>query len=479
MFLSTTQTASNTASARVCIYNVSATAGAATLYLDDISYGPQTAPIGAVVTDWVAYTPTFTGYGTPTAVTFYSRRVGDSLQVHGTFTSGTSTSVQNYIGLGFNGASGNVVVDTSKIAPNAKVGDAGGSAATSTLFRFAILAPGSNLSSVQMSVQTSSQSITVASQNASTLAASGQTFQVDFMVPIVGWGGTVSLSSDSDTRVIDFYGSSTATTGFSATSLLIPYVASLDTASGWNSGTQTYTIQVTGTYGIVMETPVIPAGAANIICTIYQNGTAVKSTYLATSAANQDITSTCNYVGNFKAGDTVQAKIASSSGTVALAGSTVGVQASLSISRRSGPAVVQAVESVNARYVSSTSSVSSSYSTAVFSSKDYDSHGAYNQTNGVYTVPISGKYLITSKLLITATTTHQPSMQITKNGTGVSQNYGPIGYSAGAGYDTAVSDQLNLLAGDQIAIQSLDSGTSPSLGCTATRCVFSIQRIGN
>jgi hypothetical protein len=45
-----------------------------------------------VVTAWQSYTPTFDGFGTPTAVSALWRRIGDSIEVSCNFTSGTPTS---------------------------------------------------------------------------------------------------------------------------------------------------------------------------------------------------------------------------------------------------------------------------------------------------------------------------------------------------------------------------------------------------
>jgi hypothetical protein len=74
--------------------------------------GIAAAPI---LTSWVAYTPTFTGFGTPTAVSFSSRRLGDTLHVKGKFTSGTSTATEARVTLGFNGVNANVTSDAAKV----------------------------------------------------------------------------------------------------------------------------------------------------------------------------------------------------------------------------------------------------------------------------------------------------------------------------------------------------------------------------
>jgi hypothetical protein len=65
-----------------------------------------------VITPWVAYTPTFTGFGTATSVAFRSRRVGGNLEIIGRFAAGTSTATEARITLGFNGTDGGLAVSS-------------------------------------------------------------------------------------------------------------------------------------------------------------------------------------------------------------------------------------------------------------------------------------------------------------------------------------------------------------------------------
>jgi hypothetical protein len=64
--------------------------------------------VAETVTPWVAYTPTFTGFGTVSGISFFSRRVGGSLEIEGKFTSGTSTGTEARVTLGYNGTDSNV-----------------------------------------------------------------------------------------------------------------------------------------------------------------------------------------------------------------------------------------------------------------------------------------------------------------------------------------------------------------------------------
>ena len=139
------------------------------------------------LTNWVAYTPTFTGFGTPTSITFYSRRVGDTLEVKGKFTSGTVTGVPSVITIGFNGVDQAVTVDTTKVPTTSVVGVATVAGQSTTVFGWYILSPATSIASVIMSTQTSTINATTANTNVNAMVANTQLCQVSFSVPIVGW----------------------------------------------------------------------------------------------------------------------------------------------------------------------------------------------------------------------------------------------------------------------------------------------------
>jgi hypothetical protein len=66
------------------------------------------APVATTITAPTAWTPTFTGFGTVSAVSARSWRVGSELFFEIVFTSGTATATEARISLGFNGTDGNV-----------------------------------------------------------------------------------------------------------------------------------------------------------------------------------------------------------------------------------------------------------------------------------------------------------------------------------------------------------------------------------
>ena len=69
----------------------------------------------SIITDWVAYTPTFTGFGTVSNIQIWSRRVGDTLHIRGRFQTGTPTAVEAQMTLGYAGTNSNVTSSSTKI----------------------------------------------------------------------------------------------------------------------------------------------------------------------------------------------------------------------------------------------------------------------------------------------------------------------------------------------------------------------------
>jgi hypothetical protein len=66
-------------------------------------------------TPWVAYTPTFTGFGVVTGISMFSRQNGENIEIMGRFTVGTPTAVEARMSLGFNGTDSNIVSDATLV----------------------------------------------------------------------------------------------------------------------------------------------------------------------------------------------------------------------------------------------------------------------------------------------------------------------------------------------------------------------------
>lgn len=484
--LATFQTTFTGTKYQLALVNNTASSGAFSLYVDDFSVGPQTQSMGPAVGDWVQYTPTFTGFGTPSNVAFYSRRVGDSLEIRGNFTSGTATAVTAQITLGYNGVNGGVT-SSSAIAANTMVGKAAVSASSTTYFSESVLAqPSSGV--INIGVQTStSNELTAANGN----VVSGGTGNISIFakVPIQGWSSNTVQSQDTDTRVVAATLQNSSTTINSTSQTNISWTsATVDTHSGFN-GTTTYTAPVSGQYDISWTgSIVIPAGAgsatATFIISINGSGACQTNSFVNSNVGSGNASPfAIRCIRTLKAGDTV---IASAATNNAIANTTLSTPI-MSIQRLSGPAVVQASESVGAHYsgnpsFSPTLAVGTE-SAIILPTKNLDSHNAYNTSTGVYVVPVSGTYSMECLSLFTGSFPSQGNIatRLKVNGTAIqTRSSTESGGSAGQMSSAASLPSYPLKAGDSITCTIQSSGyTTLSASSGATLHMFSIARVGN
>lgn len=136
------------------------------------------------VTPWVAYTPTFTGVGLATNVEFFSRRVGDTLEVEGKFTCGTTTGVEMRVSLGFNGVDSNVVISGTKVPSGNSVSGVMTLSVSGNLFNMVLKEP--SVGYMTFGAQSSSFA-GLTKMNGNTHLASGYVCSISAKFPIQGW----------------------------------------------------------------------------------------------------------------------------------------------------------------------------------------------------------------------------------------------------------------------------------------------------
>ena len=135
------------------------------------------------VTPWVAYTPTFTGFGTVTGISVWSRRVGDNLEIRGFFTSGTATAVQAQISLGYNGTNANVTSSNTLLAAQNIIGGMGVGAATGASILIQVQP---NVGYITYGLQSGSAQ-GLSAQNGNVLFSAGVNASFFCSVPIATW----------------------------------------------------------------------------------------------------------------------------------------------------------------------------------------------------------------------------------------------------------------------------------------------------
>jgi hypothetical protein len=136
---------------------------------------------------WTPYTPTFgAGLGTPSGVTFYHKRIGDTLYVTGAFTGGTVAASYASVSL----PSG-LAIDPAKIAPATTLGSTDRSVGRYTtnvanVSGALVVATNSSTTNVYFA-DTQNIAGSLTARFGSTIMASGTYTNVNFSVPIAGW----------------------------------------------------------------------------------------------------------------------------------------------------------------------------------------------------------------------------------------------------------------------------------------------------
>lgn len=487
------QTSAASTSYRLCIHVGVSTNSANTIKFDNFNVGPTYQSYGAVQTDPVAYTPTFTGLGTVTNVAVTSWRKGAFLEGYAKFTTGTCTAVQAQMTLGYNGVNGGVTISSSAgLASGTNIAGYGtyGSVNGSNLIP---LATPANAYLTFGIAATGGAGLT--SANGSTAFVNTTDHAFFFRVPVAGWSSNVQVSSDADTRVVAFRRTNTAgTTLTKSAANTIPFAtADYDTHGAW--ATDTYTVAVPGQY-VVKSGLTIAAGATwgsgdAIVMSVLKNGSTHTAgqqfVFFGTQAAavSSSVTATVNAV----AGDTIKINCQP---TKAAAGNvTLDTSAGynwVTIEKVSGPAQIAASEKVRVKYINTAgTSITSSSATVPFATKIYDSHGAFNvATANTFVAPRADTYRVTAKLTLQAVSnsTAQQFQLYTLVTSGpealtAQKQYLDIRWGEGVSHSRMVSGtttyQLN--QGDTIAIQA-DNANTIGLDTTAYLNVITIESQG-
>jgi hypothetical protein len=424
----TFQTNINSSNYRLIFHIATATSAAFTLKLDSIKIGVQNRPQGPPVTDSLPYSPTNTNFGPLTSVAMNYRRVGDSVEIQGTFQMGTPTAAPASISI----PSGLAALITN--AQEAVVGRWSTNNGNGNTVKTGPLLIGNGGTSLFFSYDDQVSTISAQThQNASSLGTSTNVIYINARVPIIGWSSNLTMSDSSSSRVVSF-SSSTGVQSITA-GVDIPFTTSTDNSGSWN-GTQ-FRVPVPGDYSVsgnignsVTSTP-----------SVFLNGTQYLGNYWSTAPAGQQ-SSGATLITDAKAGDLISLRT-NVSGNL-----TNGV---FFVNRLSGPSQIAASDPVYARYSQVASIAALPNSPFGFRDKISDSHSAYTPSTGIYRVPANGFYLINARLY----TASSQYLTIVVNTSPVAQ-----GDHSDSTTPATISDGIYLMAGDLVSINSIVSGTT-------------------
>jgi hypothetical protein len=134
---------------------------------------------------------------------------------------------------------------------------------------------------------------------------------------------------------------------------------------------------------------------------------------------------------------------------------------------------------VAARYTSSTTALSATYTTVVFPTRDYDTHNAYNPSTGVFTAPVAGYYRATTAMRTASAAWAANNgffFNWRKNGTSIKQNFNYAATTATFQLGAQGACEVFLNAGDTLDLRAVTS-VSVSASGDATENVFEISLV--
>lgn len=453
---------------RIAILTAQTAATAYTINFDDFVLSPQTAPIGFAGTDWISSACTST-WVTNTTTTCKYKKLGDTAII--SFNVALS-GAPNAANLAFSMPTG-LAIDLTKFTGNATSfaldGVINANRGTTGIGLVPLYQGGATpiLAAYGQAVPANTQG-TVNATTPQTWV-SGDNITITITVPIVGWSSNVQMSSDTDTRVISFSGiqvSQVVTGGVTD----IAFTTVNDRSGSWN-GTQ-FKVPIAGDY-VACGSGII--AAANPALYVFLNGSPYNgNSYWSVCTSTAGVSSGSTLITGLKSGDLISLR-ANNNTTV--------TGANLGIFRLSGPSVIAATESVNARYFGiPTGTIASAFAgstSAAFPTKSYDSHNAW-ASGTTYTAPVSGKYGFKGQIVVTATyaLNNYLTVCLAVNGAEVSEQTIFSGGAQGALYCPFV-DEYNLNAGDVVTFRVICNGTTPTFAGGPLPNHMAIARIGN
>ena len=468
------QTSANSTNYRLIFHVATTNALAWTLKVDNVTTGPAAQVNGAPVTAWQS-TP-FTGtWSTNTTYSGVTRRVGDSLEADVLLNlSGAPDAVQLKINMpaGLN-------IDSTKLgqgtfAQRPQYGFSTMVVGASPV-QYATFATGDSTSTIFVSylVGNSAAIYGGVTNTAPVPFVNGNYVNVRFMVPIVGWGSTVQLSQDADVRVTAMVASGTPANVAANQPIIFP-VTNQDTHGGYSVSTGKYTVSSPGYYRV-------SAYVSSATTTAGQIYAAVNNVQYGGNIAANLVNGAVGYLS----GSTVV--FATSGQTIDIrpnqALSTLGNGSQFSLEKVTGPATIAASETVAfSANDSAGQSINVAATNYIFPTKSYDTHGGYNASTGVYTVPTPGKY--TFKVNMTTTgvvfsANQNLSVQILKNGVVVASGFAFGNGGTAHNYGTMFSHDVQCLSGDLINVQVSSTVASISASGAPYFIYFDGIREGN
>jgi hypothetical protein len=456
------------------------------LNFDNVQVSPKSIVYGSPITDWISYTPTFAGLGTVTNIDFYYRRVGDTLEIYGSGTTGTVTATTASISL----PSGLVTsANINSTSPRGSFYLSGSTADAVDAYRLNIIASPSD-TTVGIGERTSSASNEVLKRAGNSIAGNSLNFNILFSVPIQGWSANAAMSEDLGNRTIFARMRSTAAQLVNSAAELVTFQAvDFDTVGMANISTERFTIPETGVY-------IIGASGSVTTFTNFDDGEEATIEVRINGANNTDsfahypFSTDGGQSFNFATqpyylnkGDYVELWVNNIASDPTTETFELGTGTVFSITKIASPQTIFETETVAASYTSNFGqSIPTSKTTMLYEDKILDTHNAYDIATGEYTVPVTGIYEAFHRYGTAAYTPASAgtlrAIYIEVDGTEVSQLVLRAGNTASTtdGIEVFMNPRL-LTKGQVVTFRAIHGQTLVTMNTEPQRNGFGIKRV--
>lgn len=385
-FVANFQTSATGTTYNLILHQATTSASAYTFKADNLQVKPSQYVYGTPITDWVAYTPTYTGFGTTSNNDSYWRRVGDSIELSIKYTVGTSTATEARVSLPSGLTFGKFGTGKYHLAGRATRDNTGSSFSRD----FGLFAVNGNSYLTFSIIDSSGTASGEAAQNGSSISVSGDDFVLrTHSIPIQGWSSSVQMSDSYDGRQIAFSAYLNSTTTFNNTTIIYD-VKTFDKTASYSTSTGIFTAPKAG---LVLAVAQGFSTTTAVGLFLKKNGSNVARSY-QTSTANDDYAHIIKAV-EVNAGDTLRVD---TDGNYSIYGGSIDNY--FEVYYLDNSQTISATEVVAARYTTAAGQSipnSSTFTVIDFGTKDYDTHNAV--TTGAswkFTAPIAGLYKVCS-----------------------------------------------------------------------------------
>lgn len=430
-FEATFQTSATGASYRLIAHVASTSALAFELKVDNITVSPSNYVYGSPITDMQPWPITPTGSWTGGNATYtgkYSRngdRMSGQLDIELTGAPTGTTLTLNMLPF---------VIDTAKLvqSSNLVIGDIAYRSAGNYYHGKVLATSSTTLRCIQLTSPTTSAvvmgtDITATSPGTFT---TGDFVRITFRdVPIVGWSSSVQMSDSYDSRLISTRIYKNGTQTYSTLTKLTSFTVDSDKTGMWDATNNRFNILSPGDYQLFSNLYSTAATTANQQLAYKVNGgtTMYYGNAPNTSGAINASMGGSDIIPGLKAGDYVEIYGYSDASVTVQSGITA---SRFSLSRIASPQTISATETIVASYGVASGQTLTAAAIIKGDTKVVDTHGAYNTSTGVYTVPAAGLYRI-SHTFFSITATSAWNVQIRKNSSAVTSTDTIPQYSGG------------------------------------------------